>query len=69
MVAWGPSEVGVTCAVFASDAEHGVVLPDEHQLEAWFESGEILKLARARRNPATYDLSFSKLTADLVEAA
>jgi len=56
-------------AVFASDAEHGVVLPDEHQLEAWFESGEILKLARARRNPATYDLSFSKLTADLVEAA
>ncbi len=65
----------VTCpdsgnvAVFASDAEHGVVLPDEHQLLSWFESGEILKLARARRNPKTYDLSFSKLTAELVEAA
>ena len=56
-------------AVFASDAEHGVVLPDEHQLEAWFESGEIQKLARARRSPKIYDLSFSKLTAELVEAA
>lgn len=66
-VVTGPDSGNV--AVFASEAEHGVVLPDEHQLEAWFESGEILKLARAARNPKTYDLSFSKLSAELVEAA
>lgn len=66
-VVTGPDSGNV--AVFAADDEHGVVLPDEHQLQAWFESGEILKLARARRNPKTYDLSFSKLTAELVEAA
>ena len=66
-VVTGPDSGNV--AVFASQGEYGVVLPDEHQLEAWFESGEILKLARAHRNPKIYDLSFSKLTAELVEAA
>lgn len=66
-VVTGPDSGNV--AVFAAHEEYGLVLPDEHQLEAWFESGEILKLARARRNPKIYDLSFSKLTAELVEAA
>ena len=63
----GPDSGNV--AVFAAQDEHGVVLPDEHQLQAWFESGEILKLARAARHPKPYDLSFSKLSAELVEAA
>ncbi|WP_312163924.1 hypothetical protein [Phenylobacterium sp.] len=63
-VVTGPDSGNV--AVFAR--EHGLLLDDERALEALFESGEILKLARARRGAALYDLAFSKLTAELVEA-
>ena len=56
-------------AAFALESGLGLVLPDERELEAWFESGEILKLARAARQPQLYELDFSKLTAELVEAA
>ena len=62
-VVTGPDSGNV--AAFAGEG-HGVVLPDERLLETWFESGEILKLARGQRGGVLHDLSFSKLTAELV---
>ncbi|MET3527144.1 hypothetical protein [Phenylobacterium koreense] len=62
----GPDSGNV--AAFAAASGHGLVLVDERELEAQFESGEILKLARAARKPALFDLEFSKLTAELVGA-
>jgi len=38
---------------------------DEAALAEAFESGSILDLARARRAPMLYDLSYSALTLDL----
>ena len=40
---------------------------DARTLEAWFESGEILQLARTARGARTYDMTYSSLTAELVE--
>ena len=66
-VVTGPDSGNV--AAFAAQDDHGVVLGDERALAQWFETGEILKLARSRRQPALRDLAFSKLTADLVETS
>lgn len=66
-VVTGPDSGNV--AAFAAQGDHGVVLGDERALAQWFETGEILKLARSRRQPALRDLAFSKLTADLVETS
>lgn len=63
-VVTGPDSGNVTVVA----REHGLLLDDEHALEALFESGEILKLGRAQRGAKLYDLAFSKLTAELVEA-
>lgn len=50
---------------FVGETGHGRVLPDEAALVAAFESGEILELARAKRRPMLYDLSYSALSLDL----
>ncbi|WP_374577410.1 hypothetical protein [Phenylobacterium sp.] len=60
----GPDSGNV--AAFAAQG-HGLVLPDARTLEAWFESGEILQLARTARGARTYDMTYSSLTAELVE--
>lgn len=65
-VVTGPDSGNV--AVFAAEGDHGLVLGDERELEALFNSGEILGLARAQRAPRLFDLQFSKLTAELVGA-
>jgi hypothetical protein len=62
----GPDSGNV--AAFAADGAHGQVLQDERELEALFESGEILRMARAIRQPRLFDLTFSKLAAELVAA-
>lgn len=64
-VVTGPDSGNV--AAFAAAEDHGLVLPDEKVLADWFESGEILKLARTRRGAALQDLAFSTLSAELVE--
>lgn len=53
-------------AAFTREGGHGLVLRDEATLSAMFESGEILALARALRNPPLYNMEFSNLTADLI---
>lgn len=63
----GPDSGNV--AAFVEDGRHGLVLSGEEALAAAFESGEVAELARARRRPALYDLAFSALTVDLLEAA
>lgn len=64
-VVTGPDSGNV--AAFAAEHDHGLVLPDEKVLTDWFESGEILKLARARRGAKLHELAFSALSAELVE--
>ena len=56
-------------AAFAADGEIGLVLSDEAALADCFESGAILRLARARRRPQLCDLAYSSLTADLLKEA
>lgn len=55
-------------AAFVSEGRHGRVLADEGALGALFESGEVLRLARAKRRPVLYDLAYSRMTAELLEA-
>ncbi|MDB5416985.1 MAG: glycosyl transferase, group 1 family protein, partial [Phenylobacterium sp.] len=55
-------------AAFVADGGHGRVVAGEAALTALFESGAVLKLARARRKPALHDLKFSGLTVDLLPA-
>jgi hypothetical protein len=61
----GPDSGNV--AALVADGRHGRLLADEAELAGLFETGEVLEVGRARRE--TYDLVFSALTADLVEAA
>ena len=56
-------------AAFVEAGGHGRVLRDEAELEAAFETGEILELARARRPREAYDIAYSNLTLDLLDAA
>jgi len=56
-------------AAFVESSGHGRVLADEAALAAALETGEIAALARAVRKPRLYDLAFSALTVDLLEAA
>jgi hypothetical protein len=55
-------------AAFVQQEGRGRVMADEAALSAIFASGEIADLARARRRPQLYDLAFSGLTVDLLEA-
>jgi hypothetical protein len=48
-VVTGPDSGNV--AAFAAEEGRGVVLADEKELEAWFESGRILQFARSARRP------------------
>ena len=63
----GPDSGNV--AAFVAEGGHGVVLEGEEALAAAFEAGELADLARAVRKPSVYDLAFSALTVDLLEAA
>jgi hypothetical protein len=65
-VVTGPDSGNV--AAFVETSGHGLVLPDEAALAAALESGEIAALARSVRKPRLYDLAFSALTVDLLEA-
>jgi glycosyltransferase involved in cell wall biosynthesis len=62
----GPDSGNV--AAFVRETGLGRVLPDETALAEAFVSGEILALARDRRDAMLYDLAYSGLTADLVAA-
>jgi len=56
-------------AAFVESSGQGRVLPEEAELALALESGEIAALARSVRKPKLYDLAFSALTVDLLEAA
>ncbi|MFC3068723.1 glycosyltransferase family protein [Phenylobacterium soli] len=55
-------------AAFVAGGGHGLVLTGESALAKAFETGDILQLARRVRRPALYDLEYSALTMDLIEA-
>ena len=55
-------------AAFTRAGGHGLVLPDEASLFAQFESGDVRRLSRALRRPELYDLVFSGMSVDLLEA-
>ena len=61
----GPDSGNV--AAFVASTGRGEVIADEATLFAQFETGEITRLARARRAPALADLVFSRLTIDLLD--
>jgi hypothetical protein len=63
----GPDSGNV--AAFVTQTGHGLVLAGEEALTAAFEAGALAGLARAARKPSAYDLAFSALTVDLLEAA
>ena len=62
----GPDSGNV--AAFVAETGLGQVLQSEAALMEAFESGSIRTLARRRREARLHDLSFSGMTADLVEA-
>ena len=62
----GPDSGNV--AAFVAESGLGRVLDDEARLIEAFVSGEILALARGRRDAAVFDLAYSGLSADLVAA-
>jgi len=55
-------------AAFVVEGGHGRVLANEQALASAFETGDIGELARARRDARLYDLEFSALTMDLLQA-
>jgi hypothetical protein len=63
----GPDSGNV--AAFVAESGHGRVLPSEQALFQLFHTGEGADLARRRRGARLYDIAFSGLTADLVQAA
>ncbi len=62
----GPDSGNVAAMVEAQDA--GWVLETPDALEAAFASGEVAKLARARRASMLYDMTLSGMTLDLIPA-
>ena len=63
-----PDSANVAAMVEGGDAP-GRVLADEAALAQALADGALLGLARDRRKPMLYDLEFSGMTADLLEAA
>ncbi|MBU2135565.1 MAG: hypothetical protein KKA45_05130 [Alphaproteobacteria bacterium] len=61
----GPDSGNV--AAFVASTGLGEVIADEAALFELFESGEIVRLSRARRAPALADLAYSRLTIDLLD--
>jgi hypothetical protein len=53
-------------AAFVAEGAHGLVLEDEDALARAFASGDIARLARARRKAKLYDLEYSALSMDLI---
>jgi hypothetical protein len=53
---------------FVREGGHGWVLDDEAALAEALESGRLLDLARGARRAQLYDLEFSALTVDLIDA-
>lgn len=47
-------------------ASRGLVVADEHELVALFRDGGALALARSRRRPQHFDITFSRMTGDLL---
>ena len=66
LVVTGPDSGNV--ATFAANPQRGRVIADAEALTAAFEGGEALAWARAQRTTRRYGLTFSSLTADLLEA-
>lgn len=62
----GPDSGNV--AAFVEAGGHGLVMTDEDALADAFERGVVGELARAQRKPQLYDLAFSALSVDLLEA-
>lgn len=60
----GPDSGNV--AAMVRSAGHGEVMKDEASLAQAFESGEIIRLSRSRRDAMLFDLEFSSLTLDLL---
>jgi hypothetical protein len=54
-------------AALVRSGGHGLVIDNEEGLSEAFMSGAILKLARKNRKTTVYDLTFSSLTASLLE--
>jgi hypothetical protein len=63
-VVTGPDSGNV--AAFVAEG-HGRVAADEDELLTLFETGEVLGLSRAARQPPAHDLVYSALTVDLLE--
>lgn len=61
----GPDSGNIAAVV---QAGHGRVLPGEAALATAFEDGSIAELSRSARKPMLYDLAFSGLTVDLLQA-
>ena len=53
-------------AAFVGQGRRGRIFSDEAALTAAFESGEVLDLARGARAAQLYDLSYSRMTAELL---
>ncbi len=56
-------------ARLAADPKIGRVARDEDDLRGLFDSGALAALARAKRRPKLYDLSYSRVTADFLPGA
>lgn len=61
----GPDSGNV--AAFVASTGLGEVIANEAALFELFDSGEIMRLSRARRAPALADLAYSRLTIDLLD--
>ena len=61
----GPDSGNV--AAFVESTGLGEVIANEAALFDLFETGEITRLARARRTPTLADLAYSRLTIDLLD--
>ncbi|MDP1874858.1 hypothetical protein [Phenylobacterium sp.] len=61
----GPDSGNV--AAFVQATGLGEVIADQQALFDLFESGDIVRLSRARRTPAPADLTYSRLTIDLLD--
>jgi hypothetical protein len=55
-------------AAFTSAGGHGLVLPDEASLFAQFESGTVQSLSRKVRRPEIFEIEYSGMSVDLLEA-
>lgn len=55
-------------AAFTRTGDHGLVLADEASLFAQFESGTVQSLSRRVRRPEIFEIEYSGMSVDLLEA-